>query len=291
MAERTCEIGGSDARRIMAGEAQAVWEELTGRREREDLTNSLPVQIGAATEAVNRRYYEHKTGLVVHQVQAERPSPLPSIEIVGADAIGVKVRSTAFPWMTAHLDGLVERQVDGALGVWEGKHTHSFDWNDAEAIAELNWWQGCHYAVVTGLNWVEFSVLGGTVDWGRVTIEVGEDHQLQLLGALNRFRRCVLTDTPPVPAVVPPPPVPRLKVYTEQDLRALPIANAFGAHAGVLVETWDHAERHEAALADLKGLAFPEDAKRVEGFGITIGIAKNGAKTVKRAKAPPAAAA
>lgn len=291
MAERICEIGGSDARRIMAGEAQAVWEEHTGRRPREDLSGSLPVQVGAATEAVNRKHYERMTGLVVHQVQAERPSPLPTIEIVGADHIGVKVRSTAFPWMTAHLDGVVERGIDGTLGVWEGKHTHSFDWNDAEAIAEFNWWQGCHYSVVTGLDWVEFSVIGGTVDWGRVTIQVAEEHQLRLLGALNRFRRAVLTDTPPEPVVVPPPPVPRLKVYDEAELRVLPIANAFGEHAGVLVETWDPAERHEEALAKLKSLAFPGDAKRVEGFGITIGIAKNGAKTVKRMKAPAGAAA
>ena len=60
-------------------------------------------------------------------------------------------------------------------------------------------------------------------------------------------------------------------------------AQAFCSSTGnQIVDTWAAAEQHEKALAELKLLELPVDAKIVEGFGITVGIAKNGAKRVRR---------
>ncbi|MDH3235721.1 MAG: endonuclease, partial [Alphaproteobacteria bacterium] len=51
--QRSSGVGGSDAGRVMTGDWFALWEEKTGRREPEDLTDVLQVQIGIVTESLN----------------------------------------------------------------------------------------------------------------------------------------------------------------------------------------------------------------------------------------------
>src|SRR5262249_32105031 len=63
-------IGGSDARIIMGSDEAALiqlWQEKRGEAEPEDLSGNLVVQLGAATEELNRRGYERNTSI--------RPSP------------------------------------------------------------------------------------------------------------------------------------------------------------------------------------------------------------------------
>src|SRR5437763_2901157 len=85
-------IGGSDARIIMGRDEEAVlrlWREKRGEAEPEDLSGNLIVQLGTATEALNRQWYERNTGRRVTAVQR-------------------RVKHSAIPWMMATLDGLVE---------------------------------------------------------------------------------------------------------------------------------------------------------------------------------------
>ena len=65
-------IGGSDARVIMSADEAALirlWKEKRGEAEPEDLSSNLIVQLGVATEALNRAWYERNTGRVVTDVQ------------------------------------------------------------------------------------------------------------------------------------------------------------------------------------------------------------------------------
>ena len=58
-------VGGSDARIIMGNDEAALvrlWREKRGEVEPEDLSGNLIVQLGVATEALNRRWYEANTG-------------------------------------------------------------------------------------------------------------------------------------------------------------------------------------------------------------------------------------
>ena len=58
-------IGGSDARIIMSPDEAALirlWNEKRGEVEPEDLSGNLVVQLGVATEALNRAWYERNTG-------------------------------------------------------------------------------------------------------------------------------------------------------------------------------------------------------------------------------------
>ena len=91
-AERRFFIGGSDARIVMGSDEAALvrlWREKRGEAEPEDLSGNLIVQLGRATEDLNRSWYERNTGRQVRDVQRQ-------------------VRHSAIPWMAATLDGIVE---------------------------------------------------------------------------------------------------------------------------------------------------------------------------------------
>src|SRR5947209_19995665 len=101
LATRRTFIGGSDARIIMGDDETALrrlWHEKRGEVEPEDLSGNLIVQLGAATEDLNRSWYERNTGRSVGDVQR-------------------RVRHSAIPWMVATLDGIVE----GIGAVFESK--------------------------------------------------------------------------------------------------------------------------------------------------------------------------
>jgi predicted phage-related endonuclease len=85
-------VGGSDARVIMGNDEAALirlWREKRGEVGPEDLSGNLIVQLGTATEELNRTWYERNTGRRVTDVQR-------------------RVKHSAIPWMMATLDGVVE---------------------------------------------------------------------------------------------------------------------------------------------------------------------------------------
>src|ERR1700730_13164917 len=94
-------IGGSDARVIMGDEEAALirlWREKRGEVGPEDLSDNLIVQLGKATEDLNRTWYERNTGRAVGDIQRH-------------------VKHSAIPWMAATLDGI----VTGTGAVFEAK--------------------------------------------------------------------------------------------------------------------------------------------------------------------------
>src|SRR5215472_4255944 len=85
-------IGGSDARVIMGDDEAALlrlWREKRGEVGPEDLSGNLAVQLGVATENLNRQWFERNTGRPVKDIQK-------------------RVRHPAIRWMGATLDGVVE---------------------------------------------------------------------------------------------------------------------------------------------------------------------------------------
>src|SRR6516162_2314782 len=85
-------IGGSDARIIMGNDEAALlrlWREKRGEAEPQDFSGNLIVQLGRATEELNRSWYERNTDRKVRDVQCH-------------------VRHSAIYWMGATLDGIVE---------------------------------------------------------------------------------------------------------------------------------------------------------------------------------------
>src|SRR5260221_11571209 len=65
-------VGGSDARVIMGDDKDALlrlWREKRGEAEPEDLSGNLIVQLGVATEHVNRHWYERNSGHALRDIQ------------------------------------------------------------------------------------------------------------------------------------------------------------------------------------------------------------------------------
>jgi predicted phage-related endonuclease len=120
-------IGGSDARIIMGNDEAALirlWREKRGEAEPQDYSANLIVQLGVATEPLNRSWYERTTGQVVKDVQSW-------------------VRHPVIPWMAATLDGVVE----GTGAVFEAKFMLPWSFSE-EAAAEK------HMAQVQHNMWV-----------------------------------------------------------------------------------------------------------------------------------------
>src|SRR3954467_12001670 len=99
-------IGGSDARVIMGEDEGALlrlWREKRGEQEPKDLSDNLIVQLGSATEELNRLWYERNSGNAVTQVQRQVRHPVN--RGVGATLDGmIEVRRAVFeakfmlPW-------------------------------------------------------------------------------------------------------------------------------------------------------------------------------------------------
>ena len=76
IANRRLFIGGSDARIIMGDDEAALirlWREKREEIEPVDLSGNLLVQLGLATEDLNRRSYEANTGELITDVQCKIP--------------------------------------------------------------------------------------------------------------------------------------------------------------------------------------------------------------------------
>ena len=136
-AERRAFIGGSDARIIMGSDEAALirlWQEKRGEAEPEDLSGNLIVQLGAATEVLNRSWYERSTGRRITDAQR-------------------RVRHSAIPWMVATLDGTVE----GTGAVFESKFMLPWSFSE-EAAAEKYMAQLQHNMWVTNARMAVLSI-------------------------------------------------------------------------------------------------------------------------------------
>jgi predicted phage-related endonuclease len=92
-------IGGSDARIIMGQDEKALirlWQEKRGEVGPEDLSGELIVQLGLATEDLNRQRYERNTGRAITDVQSRVVHPV-------------------IRWMAATLDGVVTGTGAGSI--------------------------------------------------------------------------------------------------------------------------------------------------------------------------------
>jgi predicted phage-related endonuclease len=244
-------IGGSDARIIMGDDEVALvrlWHEKRGEAEPADLSGNLIVQLGVATEALNRRWYESNTGQVITDVQRH-------------------VKHPGLGWMAATLDGRVE--ATGA--VFEAKFMLPWSFSE-EGAAEKYMPQLQHNMWVVGARQAVLSVITGGGKWVEITAHADPLYQHLIVTAERKFWRCVESGEPPRLFGVEPPK-PRIEAIRIVDMSA---SNAWAEFAGVFARTKAAHLEHEQAKTELKGL-MPEDAKEAIGHGIRGKRSKSGA--------------
>ena len=123
-----------------------LWREKRGEAELEDLSNNRVVQLGVATEDLNRRWYERNTGQAVGSVQR-------------------RVRHPVLKWMAATLDGV----VDPGGAVFEAKFMLPWTVSE-EAAAEKYMPQLQHNMWVAHARSAALSIITGGGKWVEVVL-------------------------------------------------------------------------------------------------------------------------
>src|SRR4051812_26091798 len=250
-ADRRRFIGGSDARIIMGDDEASLvrlWREKRGEVEPEDLSGNLIVQLGTATEALNRHWYERNTGQAVTDVQRRIFHPIKR-------------------WMAATLDGIVE----GTGAVFEAKFMLPWTFSE-EAAAEKHMAQLQHNMWVTAARMAVLSIITGGGKWVEITIPADPLYQHLLLTAERKFWRCVETGEPPHLFGIDPPR-PKIEAFRIVDMSS---SNSWAEFAGIFCKTRAAYFEHDAARSELKKL-IPEDAKEAVGHGVRAKRSKSGA--------------
>jgi predicted phage-related endonuclease len=196
-------IGGSDARIVMGNDETALmrlWQEKRGEAEIEDLSRNLIVQLGTATEGLNRRWFETNTGQTIVDVQK-------------------RIWHPALRWMAATLDGRVE--ASGA--VFEAKFMLPWSFSEEAALEKYapqlqhNMW------VVTARSAI-LSVITGGGKWVEIKTHADPLYQHLIVTAERKFWRCVESgETPTLFGV--DPPKPRIEAVRIIDMTS---SNAWG---------------------------------------------------------------
>src|SRR5215813_9330959 len=244
-------IGGSDARIIMGRDEAALvrlWREKRGEAEPEDLSGNLIVQLGKATEELNRSWYERNTGRQVRDVQR-------------------RVKHSAIPWMGATLDGIVE----GTEAVFEAKFMLPWSFTE-EAAAEKYMAQVQHNMWVTHLRTSVLSIITGGGKWVEVAIPMDPLYLTVLVSAEKKFWRCVQSGEVPH-LIMAEPPRPRIEAIRIVDMSS---SNSWAEFAALFRNTREAFLDHERAKSELKAL-MPDDAKEAIGYGVRGRRSKSGA--------------
>jgi predicted phage-related endonuclease len=244
-------IGGSDARIIMGTDEAALvrlWHQKRGEAEPDDLSGNLIVQLGSATEDLNRSWYERNTGRKVGHVQRH-------------------IRHSAIPWMGATLDGIVE----GVETVFEAKFMLPWSYSD-EAAAEKYMAQVQHNMWVTHLRSAVLSIITGGGKWVEIPIPMDPLYLSVLVSAEKKFWRCVQSGE--VPHLInAEPPRARVEAIRIVDMSS---SNSWAEFAAVYQKTRGAFLDHEKAKSELKAL-MPDDAKEAIGHGVRGKRSKSGA--------------
>jgi hypothetical protein len=244
-------IGGSDARVVMSPDEAALirlWKEKRGEAEPEDLSDHLIVQLGLATEALNRTWYERNAGRIVTDVQRWVQHPV-------------------HRYMAATLDGFVN-DLDA---VFVAKFMLPWSFSE-EAAAEKHMAQLQHNMWVTNARLAALSIITGGGKWIEMTIPADALYQHFLVTAERRFWRCVQTGETPRPYGIEPP---RLRI---EGVRVIDMSesNSWAEFAGLFCATRSAFLDHERAKSELKA-QMPEDAKEASGHGVRAKRSKSGA--------------
>ncbi|HEX4411004.1 MAG TPA: YqaJ viral recombinase family protein [Xanthobacteraceae bacterium] len=244
-------IGGSDTRTIMGEDQDALlrlWREKRGEVEPEDLSRNLIVQLGSATEDLNRRWYELNTGEVIVDIQRH-------------------VRHPAVRWMGATLDG----RVQGSDAVFESKFMLPWSFSEEAATAKYTP-QLQHNMWVVAARTAVLSIINGGGKWLEIVVHADPLYQHLLITAERKFWRCVETGEAPALFGVEPPK-PRIEAIRIVDMSS---SNAWAELAGIFARSRSAFLEHEEAKRELKGL-MPGDAKEAIGHGVRAKRSKAGA--------------
>ncbi len=226
---------------LMTGDAakiMALYQEMIGEGEPEDLSHVWPVRLGEATEQLNLDWFEAKNG-----------SPL--------TRRGEVVTHPVYPWAAATLDAWSEelrcpvecKHVGGRepLEVIIDRYQPQMQWQMEVTRADE-----CALSVIMGANEPVVEFIPRDPEYGAEMVLRG-----------RQFMHCVETRRAPVALPAVPAPADASKVYD------MSLNNSWAIRAEEWLRNYDAAEIVKAAEKTLKSLV-PADAKKCFGHEVQI---------------------
>ena len=225
-------IGGSDCVKIMQGEWQELWEVKTGRREPDDLSDNLAVQLGTFTEDFNLQWFEkqYKCNLSMHQWEIK--------EQIGR----VPVKGT--------IDAMFNKAVV------EAKHTNAF--NSMSDVIERYMPQIQLYAKLADSDSAYLSVIFGNSKWESRNIKCSNEYFNKMWTVVSDFWSYVDADRPPEDVNIPTINQNNIEV-DQMVIRDATQDNQFVDAAVTYIQGYEHNRVFENAKKDLKGMVLPSE--------------------------------
>ncbi len=240
---------------LMSGDPEkimALWQEMTGQSEPEDLSAVWAVQLGSHTESLNLEWYERKTG---HTLTLKG-------EVLTMD-----------PWAAATLDGY-DAEINAVV---EAKHVGGFEPRDnvvARYMPQVHW-----QMLVSGARLAVLSLIEGAREPVFEHVEFDEAYAAELWARAEQFMRCVEDLIPPVefaPVAAPTRP----EQYRTVDMTG---SNAWASLAGDWLANQSAAKTFDKAAKEIKALV-EIDVGQVSGHGIQCKRSKAGSLTISATK-------
>ena len=175
-------IGGSDANNIVLG-TYAEWRKIVDdkiNKVTSDLSHLLPVQMGIATEELNRRWFTHITGL-----------PVTTTDDIWKDP--------AKPYAHARVDGLIHSNEkgdrDGEEAIFEAKHTNPF--KAVTDQVQKYYGQLQHYMNVLDFDKTYLSIFCGNMNHHIFKVDRDDKYITDLILAEKYLYSCIQDKTIP----------------------------------------------------------------------------------------------
>ena len=236
-------IGGSDATRIMTGNWYDLWAEKTGRKEPDDLSNNLAVQLGTYTESFHIDWFCKE-----NKVNSEHIIKQVTYECI----------ENGVPYK-----GTVDARIKDAIThekLLECKHTNAFT-NMKEQLARYMP-QLQFYMHISGAVECYLSCIFGNSTWDYRKVSCDEEYVHHMNEAIKAFWTCVENDTAPTDQVEIDTTHMTDKILINDMVRRDASAdNQFISIAHDYIDTMKDAKSHQAYGKMLKELVAPNESE------------------------------
>jgi len=165
-------IGGSDCVKIMQGDWLNLWQIKTGRKESDDLSRNLAVQMGIHTEEFHLRWFETERGVTLTGHQTEFKAKVGDIPCIGT--------------------------VDAMLGnnIVEAKHTNSY--NTMSKAVEYYMPQLKMYMHLADVEGAYLTCIFGNSEWDFVHVSRDKEYFNSMWTVVSDFWGYVVRDEEPI---------------------------------------------------------------------------------------------
>lgn len=278
--ERTGFIGGSDCVKIMDGQWNELWKIKTGRKQPDDLSHLIQVELGSFTEPFNLYWLEKETGWSASENQAPYAKGWSNTN--SHDASDVISNEIIAP-MQGTIDAIGIND-QGEQAIIECKHTNAFTTMDKQVEYYMPQIQ-C-YLELADMDLCILSVIFGNSKHQATAIARDHEYIKVMRKEVLDFWAYVENDKEPFETIKPDE-----TIYKQKLLNAIPVDNmvkrdaTLDNHFGMLCSDFtankSSAETYENAKKGLKEIIKPNEREVYNDY-ITVKRNKRGAITIKR---------